>query len=292
MQLHATAPFFGPPEAARIGRGVAAALAIVRFARETSLLAYAGPLGLTPDMLDAWVRLGVLRRGLVRFDPLSARDETYLALGTVGARTFSELTGRIVRGFAASAIARGSLKRAHDVEVGDVALALLTLARDDVIEILGIDTDPKTTPVCCSATRNDRGATRAVLRPDAYVVVRGPHGPSALLVEVDRGTTSIARMRAKYAGYLGWLKLNRPELDLGLRAVRVLTIAPSLPRIRALHDAALAENAGRGSSFLLFATREDVLNTAGFPGRLPLVRSLGSTPQSPAPLFTPTKRAD
>lgn len=289
MQLHATAPFFAPPDAARIGRGVCAALALVRFARESALLEYAGPLGLTADMVESWVRTGVLRRGTVRFDPMSTRDEAYVALGTAGARAFSELTGRVVRGFTASSIARGSLKRAHDVEVGDVALSVLSLGRDDVVKVLGVDTDPRTTPVCCSVTRDAHGPTRSMLRADAYLVVEGPHGPSGLLVEVDRGTTSIVRMRAKYAGYLAWKRAGGPERDLGLRAVRVLTTAPSHERTRALHDAALAENAGRGSGFLLFAARSDVLNSEGSTSRMPLIQPLGSFAGDRVPLFTPTR---
>jgi hypothetical protein len=287
MQLHATAPFFAAPDLQPLARQVCTVLGIVRFARDSRVLAYAGPLGLTPDMLETWIASGVLRRGLVHPDPTSSHCDPYLALGTTGARMLSEAAGLPVRGMSPAAMKRASQKRAHDVDVGDVCLAVLGLSQADQIRILGLEADPKKVPVCLAALASKRGPERIALQPDAYVLSEGPHGPAALLIEVDRGTISLARMARKYASYLAWKEFGGPERDLAIRGVRVLTIAPTERRALALHTAALAGNHGKRSGFLLFATQRDVLEPGGLLA--PCARPLGSQPDQLVSPFAPSR---
>lgn len=283
MLLHATRPFFAPPELEPAVRLACTALAIVRFARESQVLAYGGPLGLTRDALDALVSSGILQSGVFHPSPAATSAESYVALGIKGARLLAEATGLAVRGMAPAAMRRGSQKRAHDVEVGDVCLSILSLSREGRIKLLGIEADPKKVPVCLGARAKRFGAERVAVQPDAYVLAAGPHGPSALLVELDRGTIGIRRMAEKYRSYLAWRESGGPDRDLSLRAVRVLTIAPTERRALALHTAALSANDGRQSGFLLFATQDMLAPSGGVP--IPSARPLGAPPDRAVSLF-------
>jgi hypothetical protein len=283
MQLHATKPFFAAPDMQPVVRMVCTALGIVRFAREPQVLAYAGPMGLTRDALEALINSGILRRGLFHPAPTAARTEPFLALGTQGARMLSEVTGLAVKGVGPAVMKRGSQKRAHDVDVGDFCLGVLALSREDQVKVLGLEADPKKVPVCLTAIKSKRGPERIALQPDVYVLSDGPHGPVALMVEIDRGTIGLPRMADKYASYLAWKEAGGPEKDLAVRGVRVLTVAPTDRRILALHTAALTANDGRRSGFLLFATRDMLAQ----PGALlaPCARPLGNQPDQMVPVF-------
>ena len=290
MQLHATRPFFAAPDIEPAVRTVCTALGIARFARESQVLAYAGPIGLTRDALEALVSSGVLRRGLFHPDPTAARAEPFLALGTLGARMLSEVTGLAVKGVGPAAMKRGSQKRAHDVDVGDFCLAVLALSREDQVKVLGLEADPRKVPVCLSAIKSRRGPERIALQPDVSVLSEGPHGPVALMVEIDRGTIGLPKMADKYASYLAWKEAGGPEKDLAVRGVRVLTVAPSDRRILALHTAALKANEGRRSGFLLFASRDMLAE----PGTLtaPCARPLGNQPDQMVPVFAGSEDSD
>ncbi|MFI5297583.1 MAG: replication-relaxation family protein [Polyangiales bacterium] len=257
------------------------AVAAARFANRLSLIAYAGPSGLVPDLIDTWVAAGLLFAGVVRLDPLTSTDTHFVSLTSLGARELSIVTGQAVPGISAARLRRSGRKLAHDVLVGEVVLAALTLGRDAGIDLVGVEADD--TKLTSVGVVPGPPPVRVPLRADALVMIRGERGPSALLVEVDRGTISRDRMQDKYAGYLAWHEAHGPERDWNLRALRVLTLVPSASRLSALHDAALAANRGRRSGLLLFALQRDV--AAFDPDRMlePIARSLGN--DAHVPLF-------
>jgi len=94
-------------------------------------------------------------------------------------------------------------------------------------------------------------------------MLEGPRGPTALVLEIDRGTTAPKRLVDKFAGYLAWKTDGGPLRDFHTKALRVVTIVPDERRRAALHAAALAANGNRRSGFLLFAKAEEI--TAGRP---------------------------
>ncbi|MFI5298302.1 MAG: hypothetical protein ACHREM_09410 [Polyangiales bacterium] len=244
-----------------------------------SLLAYAGPIGLTPDLIDVWVAAGLLFAGVVRLDPVTPTDTHFVSLTSLGARELSLASGQTAQGISGARLRRTGRKLAHDVLVGDVVLAALTLGRDDHVELIGVEADD--TKLTSVGVVPGPPPVRVPLRADALVMIRTERGPSALRVEVDRGTISRDRMRDKYAGYLAWHEAHGPERDWNLRALRVLTLVPNASRLNALHDAALAANRGRRSGFLLFALQRDIAASHADRMLEPIARSLGSDDHVP-----------
>ncbi len=256
-----------------------------RFAAVDSLLAYARPLGITVADLDRWTEAGLVRRGAVRCDPIAGADVPYVVLTTRGARALAEATSRPVEGVSPAALRRSSQKRAHDLAVADLGLAALALGRSGQIDLLGVELDDRKLATAATVTATGHAPRRVPLQADALVMTHGPRGPVALLVEVDRGTTSVAKMRDKYAAYLAWRRDGGPERDFSVRALRVLTVAPDGKRSRRLHDAALDANGGKRSGFLLFAEQADV--SPGEPERLltPIAKPLDGASDTRVPIL-------
>jgi hypothetical protein len=286
MPLVATAPLAAPPELLGIARAVYGALARVRFASEDALLAYGGPLGLTRQMLAEWTAAGLLARGVVTTDPLSGARKPYLALAAAGAKALAAVTGQTIEGISTVRLRRFTQKRAHDVATGDFALAALALERDRLLETVGVEVDDRKLATSAFVARRGRVPERVALQADALVVGRVGSRPAALLVEIDRATSSPAKMSDRYAGYLAWKCVKGPERDFSLRALRVLTVVPSETRLRRLHDAALESNGGRRSGFLLFALASDI--HAREPRRLlgPVAKPLDPGSEDRVPLFS------
>lgn len=258
MQLHALEPLLVGPDRRALAVAVFRAVATARFATVEGLLALHGPDGLTRDAIDVWHAAGLVHRGLVSMDPLADPSIEYLALSTRGARAFYDAAAARVEGLSTSRMARSSQKRAHDLSVGTFALAVLALERKGNIKLLGLETDPARFAASALVREPGRAPERVALQADAYVVTQGEHGPTGLLVEVDRGTVAVPTMAKKYAGYLAWKENRGPETDFGLRAMRVLTIVPDARRLRRLHDVAVDANHGKPSGFLLFACDTEV----------------------------------
>lgn len=200
---------------------------------------------------------------------------SYVALTVAGARSLSMTTTATVSGMTPARFRRSSQKRAHDLAVGEVAIAVLSLALRGAIDLQGIETDD-TKLGASVVVKDDRGRPERVhLRPDAYVQTKDERGPVGLLVEVDRGTISPGTMRARYEAYLAWSRDDGPRRDYAVKAMRVVTVVPTEARLSKLHDAAFKANGERPSGFLLFALQGDVMATE--PERLmgPVARVLG-----------------
>lgn len=283
QNLSAVEPLYAPPELRPLAVKTLRAVGEARFASKMSLMAYAGPSGLVPDLLDTWTKAGLLQEGSVRLDPLSPIETPFVSLTPAGARELSNAWPMPKAGISKARLKRSGRKIAHDLCVGECVLAMLTLARDGSIDLLGVEADDK--KLVTSATIPGPPPERVPLQPDALVMVKTEHGPSALLLEVDRGTISRPKMRDKFAGYLAWHAQDGPHRSYSTRALRVVTVVPNERRLNALHDAALEANWGRRSGFLLFMLQRDI--AAYHAERLlgPVARPLGGSIEERVPLF-------
>ena len=101
----------------------------------------------------------------------------------------------------------------------------------------------------------DEKAPPLMLRPDAYV--RYLAGPRRLhfFLEVDMGTESHGRFAAKIRRYLAYKESRMFRTRFGGRSFRVLTVAPTLTRARALRR--VTEDQG-GARVFWFAPLEEV----------------------------------
>jgi hypothetical protein len=257
MRPVATVPLNTPPELRALAEDVLTTVARVRFVTVGSLMAYAGPDGLSLDLLDVWCRSGLLHRDLVHPDPLRPDQIQYVALTTAGSRALQAATGRHIEGITPARLKRSSQKRMHDVLVGETALAVIALSKERQIELVGVETDDRKIATVVQVVETGREPERIVLQPDALLVTKGPLGNEALLVEVDRGTTAPKLMQTRYRGYLAWQREAGPQRDFGMKALRVLTLVPTEARLEKLHAAALEANGGRRSGFLPFGLLDD-----------------------------------
>lgn len=160
---------------------------------------------------------------------------------------------------------KSSLTLAHELGITELAIALERLHAAGVVELLHWDTSRERIGVSAGVATRD-GFERIPLVADAYAVIRRGDETHAFLVEIDRGTVSTARMRSKFVGYLAWRRLDGPENRFGIRAMRVLTIAPASPRLERLREAARHASVGSGTGFLWFGLSSDV--RADDPARL------------------------
>jgi hypothetical protein len=145
----------------------------------------------------------------------------------------------------------------HDLERNEFGAALERLDRDGRLTLERWTA--ARSALGFAAHRAERGLLRRIpLVADAFAVVRRVGRVDALLVEVDMGSVSLERMRAKYAGYVSWWLSGGPAQRFGLRSLRVLTLAPTPERMARLLDAAADANSGRGLGFLWFGTLEQV----------------------------------
>lgn len=284
MPLVATQPLLVAREHHECAVRTLRTLARLRFVTRGSLLAWAGPLGLPADAIEGWIAAGLVHEGRVRLDPLVSEDTPYLALAPAGARAIASASGVQVEPVSRSRMKRTPQKRAHDIYVGETALTAIAAADDGLVDLIGVETDDR--KLTLRVVLDEPGSTPEVvtLRPDALVVVRDGDHRSALLVEVDRGTISPKSMQRRYAAYLEWQRAGGAGRDFGTKALRVLTLAPTESRLKALHDAALASRSGRPCGFFLFALQDDV--TPVLPERLiqPIALQLGSDGQR-VPIF-------
>lgn len=284
MHIEAAAPLFTPSESRPLAELCLLGLAKARFASERALLAFAGPEGLTREHLDAWVRVGLLRRDNVILDLARPDPSPYFALAREGARQLGRRTlGHVVVPSAAS-WRRSAQTRGHDVLIGDFALAVLRLAREGSIHLEGIETDDSKFGTSVVLAEPSGESRRVALQADAYVLTRGAGRKEGLLVEVDRGTVSLRRMREKYAGYTCWSRTGGPLRDFAIKPLRVLTLTQNEHRLSELRRVALEANEGKRSGLLVFATTTEL--DVATPARFlePVARVLGD--ESRAPIFS------
>lgn len=150
---------------------------------------------------------------------------------------------------------------AHDIERNEFGLVLERLAEMGAIVLHRFETArEKIGAVGYVATVGAQ--VRVPLVADALAVVGVGGETTALLVEVDRGTIGIEKMRTKYRGYLSWFHDNGPRRRFGLRSLRVLTVAPTEARLKRLRAAAVEATDGRGSGLFWFGVASSIDCTA------------------------------
>jgi hypothetical protein len=215
MNLVATAPLLVEPGERPLAEYALRVLTQCRFVTRASLVAALGPAGLLPQRIDNWVRAGLVFEGNVRLDPLDASLTAYLALTRAGARALAAATGQRVEARTPAMLRRPSHKRGHDVCVGELALAVLTLAREGQIELVGVECDDKKLAFAVTLAEPGAAPELLTLRPDAYIVARSAMGPVGFLVEVDRGTVSPKTMARRFRGYLAWQRDRGPAREPG-----------------------------------------------------------------------------
>ncbi len=287
MRIIATQPLFVADSDRTSAECALRALAICRFVPKASLHAAFGPRGLRLDIIDAWVKAGVLHEQLLRLDALHHEEARVVALTRLGARALESATGMHVESMSLARLRAGSQKRAHDTFVGETALAMMVLADTGDLELVGIETDDRKLAMSVLLAEPGRAPEHVSLRPDALVVIEGSRGRTALLIEVDRGTVSLDAMERRYRGYIAWHDEQGPMRDLGTRAVRIITIASSNAREDALHARALTANNGKRSGLMLFARQDDVSVCVAERLKQPIARPLGADDNERVPLIAP-----
>ncbi len=285
MPIHATMPLLVSPDEERLAEYALSVLAQCRYLTRASFLAAMGPLGLESERIDDWLKTELLFEGTVHFDPLKPVEVPYLALTKKGAKAVSAATGIHLEARSAAQLKRPCQTRSHDVCTGELALAVLMLAKQDLIELLGVETDDRRLAFATVVVEPDAAPEHVTLRPDAFIAVKSSMGNVAFLLETDRGTVQAKTMMRRYRAYLAWARDGGPFRDFSIKALRVLTIAPTEVRMRALMEAALEANHDRPSGFLLFA-RQDHLTLQTAEWWLgPVAYALGTVPESRVPLL-------
>lgn len=184
-----------------------------------------------------------------------ARRVRAYALSRRGAALLAASTGSAPMN--APTLSRSVYLLAHQLAVADVGLTLEALDERGELRLRRWETVPERLAQVAHVV--ERGAVvRVPLVADALAVVEDARGLQAVLVEVDRGTVSVARMRRKYEGYLSWWRAGGHRAHLGIEPVRVLTVAPTTRRLERLEGLGLELNDGRGTGLLWFALHESI----------------------------------
>jgi len=219
MPLVAATPLLVEPNDRALAEYALRVLAQCGFVTRGSFLAAIGPAGLLPQQIDDWVRGGLIFESKVRLDPLATQEAAYLTLTRAGARALAAATGVRVEARTPAMLRRPSQKRGHDVCVGELGLAVLTLARDRAIDLVGVECDDKKLAFAVTLVEPGQAPEQLTLRPDAYLVARSAMGSVGFLVEVDRGTISPKTMARRYRAYLAWQRDSGPVRDFGVKAL-------------------------------------------------------------------------
>lgn len=206
------------------------------------------------EAIEALVTEGLLQR-LV--PPPNLRGDvaaSAYSLTRAGAELLTHAVERIVR---LPPRRRTLLTLTHDLGRNSFALALERLDERGRLRLLGFET--RRTRLADVVHVAERGRPlRIPLVADGLAVVEVGGEVTGLLLEQDRGTVSIERMRRKFLGYDAWWREGGPERRFGLRSLRVVTVAPTQARLQRLREAALAATGNRGSKLFWFALDEDV----------------------------------
>ena len=285
MPIIATAPLLVEPGDRALAEHTLTVIARCRFVSRASLFAALGPRGLGAEMIDGWVQAGLLHEGSVRLDPLMPSETRYLALTKPGARALSAATGTNAEGMTPARLHRSSQKRAHDISVGELGLSVMALSNDALIDLVGVETDDQRLGFGVTLAEPGQAPERISLRPDALIVARCSMGRVGLLVEVDRGTVSLKTMARRFRAYFAWQHDGGPSRDFGIKALRVLTVAPNETRLKALHDEASEVNGARPSGFLVFTLQDDLSVCTAERWLGPVAHQLGAVPGNRVPLL-------
>lgn len=291
MPIHAITPFNVDPDLRSVATYALSVLSRCRYVTRASFMAAMGTLGLDLDQIENWVKAEMVFEGMVRIDHLTAEEVPYLALTSRGAKELAAATGIHVEGRTLRQLQRPCQKRGHDVATGELLLAVMTLAKDGFIELVGVEADDKKLAFTTVVDEPDAAPEHVTLRPDAMIAVKSAYGTMAYLVETDRGTVQPKTMMRRYRAYLAWSRDGGPFKDFSIKALRVLTVASSEARMKTLMQAATEANHDKPSGFLLFALHDHLTVCTCEWWLGPVARALGTTPESRIPLL-PERESD
>lgn len=154
---------------------------------------------------------------------------------------------------------RGFYTLAHDLERNQLGVVLECLDASGALTLERWVT--QRTSLGFAVHLPEKGTlVRVPVVADAFAIVRHRGRVDGLLVEIDMGSVSLARMKAKYAAYVRWWQGGGPLERFGLRSLRVLTLTSNVSRLRQLLEAATEATQGQGLGLLWFSTL-DMLST-------------------------------
>jgi hypothetical protein len=236
---------------------VPAALEVIARHEFLAAAQIAGRLALDHDLVEHTL-VALADDGLLRALRLPEHPGTSARIVYALARGGAELLHAAGRSLAQTPSIRHTTHHlAHEAEKADLGLALERLADDGTLRLLRFET--RAAALADATLVLARGYLRRVpLVADALAVVETVGRVAALLVEHDRATVPIRRMRTQYAGFVTWWKCGGPEKRFGIRSLRVLTVCPTPARLRALRAAAILVAGTGGTRFLWFVLAEHV----------------------------------
>lgn len=141
----------------------------------------------------------------------------------------------------------------HDLARNTFGVVLHVLSRRGRLPLLRFETARARIADAAHVLVRGR-VVRVPLVADAYAVLGPADHPTALLVEVDRGTVSAKRMRQKFLGYYRWWYEHGPSRRFGLQSLRVVTLANTTARMQRLRVIAREATEGRAPGLFWFGT--------------------------------------
>lgn len=145
----------------------------------------------------------------------------------------------------------------HTLAIAELGLTLEKLAEiEPRFKLLRLETSP--TRIGASVRLIRDGEFWSVpLVADALVEASFEGKKHTFLVEIDRGTTTFARMKRKFIAYHHWWKEHGPSIRFGVNNLRLLVITSSEARLKVLKRG-VEENIRGGAGFIWFSLLEEI----------------------------------
>ena len=218
---------------------------------------------------------------------LKGRERTVWALARRGAEALALAQGSEVNTVPytiASRLTRSLFTLEHTLAVNQVGVVLEGLqTRLPDFRLRVWETTPQRIGTSI-LIREPGNHLRVPLVADAFFGLTWQREHPWFLVEMDRGTVSLKRMRLKFQGYLHWWKDNGPKKRFGVRDLRLLVLCPNERRLLRLRDAVRDGGVSFGRGFIWFAV-QDVADLSRPERFLETHWRKASRPQLDYPLF-------
>lgn len=179
----------------------------------------------------AWEQAGFILRK--EFPSLDGRMRVVIALARRGAEALARETGvetKSIPYLTPSSCTRSLFTLEHALAISELGVVLERLNETEPGFTL---THWETAPQKLAASvflPTPKGRVRVPLVADAHFSASYHGEHSSFLVEMDRGTIDLKRMKQKLAGYLHWWREGGPEERFGTRNLRLLILVPNEKR--------------------------------------------------------------
>lgn len=177
--------------------------------------------------------------------------QTVLGLGRKGAELLSQESGQDISSipyFTPARFKRSMFTLEHELAITQVALCLDKLEQNiDDFKLLHWETSRQRIGTSVRVITG-KGLDNIPLVADAFFGIGHRKQSSWFLLEVDRGTIDLVRMRKKLRGYLEWWRIQGPQHRFGLKNLRILFLVPNEKRLLKLKSAwrSVCERGGKG----------------------------------------------